>query len=130
MGNQFHSVHCLFDIERLIHENPTNASQLTLNAVESKRYMDDLQLSFDSLNNLELVARQSIALFESRGFKLRKWVANKISKSVLLNVPSQDLGTNIREIDLTSQLMPHSKALDLIWDVEGDKLRVCSGQRL
>ena len=46
----------LFAIERLIDENPANASQLTLNAVESKRYRYDLLLSFDSLDELELVA--------------------------------------------------------------------------
>ena len=92
--------------------------------------MCDLLLSFDSLHKLELVARQSIALFESRGFKLRKWVANGVSKSFFIIVSSEDLGTSIREIDLTSQLMPNSKALGLIWDVDDDKLRVCSRQRL
>ena len=103
---------------------------MTLNAIETKRYMDDLLLSFDSFDDLELVAKQSMALFKTRGFKLRKWVANGVSKSVLLNVPSEDLGRNVREIDLTSQLMPDSKALGLVWDVEGDKLRVCSRRKL
>ena len=121
----------LFAIERLLSENPTNANLMTLNAIETKRYMDDLLLSFDSFDDLELVAKQSMALLKSRGFKFRKWVANGVSKSVLLNVPSEDLGRNVREIDLTSQLMPDdSKALGLVWDVEGDKLRVCSRRKL
>ena len=116
----------LFAIEKLINENPTEADQMTLTAIETKRYMDNLLLSYDSLSDLELVSRQPIALFKSRGFQLRKWVANGLSKSVLMNIPQRDLGSNIREIDLSTQIMPDSKALGLIWDVEGDRLRVCS----
>ena len=67
-------------------------------------------------------------LFASRGFKLRKWVANNLSKSVLSFVPSCDLITNIKEIDLCSQSLPDSKALGLVWVVESDRLRVCSSQ--
>ena len=119
----------MFAIERLIDENPACASQLTLTSIESKRYMDDL-LSFDSFDDLKLVTQESKALFESRGFKLRKWVANSVSKSVLLNLPPEDLGANDKEIDLTSHLMPDSKALGLVWDEEGDRLRVCSRRKL
>ena len=45
-------------------------------------------------------------------------------KSVLMNIPQQNLGSNIWEIDLWTQLMPDSTALGLIWDVEGDQLCV------
>ena len=92
--------------------------------------MDDLLLSFDSFDDLKLVTQELKALFESRGFKLRKWVANSASKSVLLNLPPEDLGANVKDIDLTSQLMPDSKALGLVWDVEDDRLLVCSRRKL
>ena len=59
----------LFAREKLIVENPTGADQLTLTAIETRRYMD-LSLSYDSLSDLELVYCQPIALFESRGFQL------------------------------------------------------------
>ena len=72
----------LFAIERLIDENPTCANQLTLTSIESKRYIDNLLLSFDSFDDLKLVTQESKALFKSRGFKLRKWVANSVSNSV------------------------------------------------
>ena len=114
----------LFAIEKLVAENPTNASNLTLSAVESNRYMDDLLLSSDSLEDLETISRESVLLFQSRGFKLHKWVSNSDSKLVLTGMPKSDLGLNIREIDLGSQPMPDSKALGLVWDVENDKLRV------
>ena len=92
--------------------------------------MDDLLLFFDSFDDLKLVTQESKAVFESRGFKLHKWVANSMSKSVLLNLPPEDLRANVKEIDLTSQLMPDSKALGLVWDVKSDRLRVCSRRKL
>jgi len=45
-----------------------------------------------------------------------------------LTISQKDLGSNVREIDLTSQLMPDSKALGLVWDVESDKLCVLASQ--
>ena len=112
----------LFAIERLIDGNHTIASQLTLTAIESKRSMGDMLLSHDSLSDLKLVTEESIALFGSRGFKLRKGVANGLSKSVLSSFPSEHVKANIWELDFTSQLTPNSKALGLIRDAKGDRL--------
>ena len=120
----------LFAIQRLISENPTDAGELTLTAIENNRYMDDLLLSSDSLVDLHTVSRESIALFKSKGFKLREWVANNISKSVLSEVPNDDLSPNLKEIDIGTQLIPASKALGLVWDVENDRLRVSCKQNL
>ena len=120
----------LFAIDRLIDENHTCASHLTLTSIENKRYVNDLLLSFDSFNDLKLVTQESKALFDSKGFKLCKYVANGVSKSVLLNVSPEDLVANVKEIDLTSHRMPDSKVLGLVWDVEGDRLRVCSKRQL
>ena len=75
-----------------MNENPTNAGQLTLTAVANNRYMDDLLLTSDSVNDLETFSRESALLFQSRDFKLRKWVANRQSKSILSNIPKKDLG--------------------------------------
>ena len=69
----------LFAIEKLFAENLTNISNLTLPVVETNRYMDDLLLSFESLEDLETVSCESVLLFQSRGFKLR--VCNSDSKA-------------------------------------------------
>ena len=120
----------LFAIERLVAENNMNASHPTLTAIENYRYMDNLLLSTDSLVELEVVSQESAELFQSRGFRLRKWVANSISKSVLSGISQCDLGPSIRKIDLGSQLVLDSKALGLAWDVEHDSLRVCTRRTL
>jgi len=90
--------------------------------MERNCYMDDLLLSSDSLTDLETLSEESVRLFESRGFKLRKWVANGQSKSILLKVPQCDLETNIQEIDFVAEPMPDSTALGLLWDIENDTL--------
>ena len=120
----------LLAIERLILENPTAASQLTLSMVENNRYMDDMLMTSESLTDLEMIARESMSLFESRGFKLRKWVANGLSKSILSNIPQSELGSSIREIDLGSHPMPDCRALGVVWDVENDCLKVCRNSAL
>ena len=92
--------------------------------------MDDLLLSADSIDELTIISREATSLFQSRRFKLRKWVANSRSKSVLSGMPPSDLGSSLRKVDLWTQPMPDSKALGLVWDVEDDKLRVSSRQPL
>ena len=86
--------------------------------------MDDLLLSSASLEDLETISCESVSLFQSRGFKLRKWVCNSDSKSVLTGIPKSDLRSNLREIDLGSQPTPGSITLGLVWDMENDKLSV------
>ena len=89
----------LLAFNRLVEENPTNASKLTLHAIKNNRYIDDILLASDSLSDLEIIAKVSIDLMESRGFKLRKWVSNCQAISILLNVLRCDLASSVSEID-------------------------------
>ena len=90
----------LLALKQLVAENPTSASHVTLNAVETNRYMDDLLLASDHLVDLEAFASKGCKLFASRGFQLRKWVANSHAKSVLYIIPQCDLAATVSEIDL------------------------------
>ena len=108
----------------MVEENPVNASSLTLKAVEQNRYMDDVVLANNSLENLNLIVKEGLELFSSRGFKLRKWVVNFHAKEVLSCVPQCDLATGVSEVNLGSEPLPDSKTLGLIWDLENDKFRV------
>ena len=97
-------------IKTIVAENPTGASYMTLNAVEDNRYMDDMLLACDSLTDLKTVASESRALFASRGFALRKWMANSDATSILSTISKIDLAKDIVEVDLGSQPFPDSKA--------------------
>ena len=59
-------------IKNVVSENPTGASNITLNAIEFNRYMDNMLLACDTLSELETIASESRTLFDSRGFALRK----------------------------------------------------------
>ena len=111
-------------INTVVSENPTGASGMTLNAIENNRYMDDMLLACDSLSDLKIIASESRELFSSRGFTLRKWIANSAATSILTEIPRDDLAGDIKEVDLGSQPLPDSKALGLIWDPESDRLRI------
>ena len=105
----------------MISENPTSASEVTLSVVDKNRYMDNVLYSNDSLSELEKVARESTALFNRLGFKLRKWISNSCAKAILTEIPQCDLAS---EVTIWAEPMPDSKALGVIWDVENDKLKV------
>ena len=76
----------LLALKRLVQENPVNVSELTLNVIQNNQYMDDILFASDNLGDLETIARESAELFESRGFKLRKWIANSHAESILSRV--------------------------------------------
>ena len=65
--------------------------------------MDDLLFAGGTLSDVETFAREGIELFESRGFKLRKWVTNGYAKSVLRQVPQCDHAPSVGKIDIGSQ---------------------------
>ena len=115
----------LLALKKLIVENPANASQVTLSAIEHSRYMNDLLLlSNDSLVDLKMITSESMVLFEGRGFSLHKWAANLFTKQILLQISRCDLATCVREVDLGSDPLPNYSALGLTWDTESDVLLV------
>ena len=85
----------LLAIKTLISENPTSANDVTLSVVDKNCYMDDVLYSNDSLSELEKVARESTALFDSRGLILRKWISNSCAKAILTEIPQCDLAPSI-----------------------------------
>ena len=88
----------LLALKRLVEENPSNASQLTLQAIKRKSYMNDVLLASDSLSDLEIIAKENIDLMESRGFMRPKWVSNRCVESILTKVPRCDLAPSVRLI--------------------------------
>ena len=115
----------LLAIKRLVEENCANANQLTLDAITNNRYMDDMLVASTSLESLCVIVSEGIKLFASRGFKLRKWVANSHAKEILESVPHCDLASCLEEVDLgTSKPLPNSKTLGLTRDPQNDKLCV------
>ena len=116
-------------IKKMVEQNPSKASDLTLGTVLKNMYVDDFIFSADSFNDAQLIANEAIALFHSRGFELVKWSANKESVNVLVGVESELLAPSIREVDLETNnvTMLSAKTLGWVWVTESDQLRIqCS----
>ena len=82
-------------------------------------------LASHSLDDLKRISRKSDSLFKSGGFILCKWAATDNSKTVLSGILKFDLGSNVREIDLSAEPMPDLKTFGLVWDVENNRLPMC-----
>ena len=106
----------LMAIKRLVEENLTNAGQLTLQVVENNRYMDDS------------IASEAVDLFRSRGFRLRKWVANSHAREILWDIPKSDLAQFHGEVDIGCDALLDSGTLGLTWEPQQDVFQInCKG---
>ena len=118
-----------FTIKKTLDDNTTGASDLTLDTIHKNIYMDDLMFSVDSLNEAKIIANEAIDLFDSRGFKLVKWSANKNAIPVLTKFEKDVLISGMRELDLSLEHdndLPETKPLGCVWETGGDCLRIVS----
>ena len=115
--------------KKLVEENPTCASDMTLQNILQNMYMDDLIFSVDSLESAQTITNEAVSLFKSRGFKLVKWSTNRDTMSVLSSLGPELLSASIRELDLCGEelALPSAKTLGCVWDPDSDELRIdCS----
>ena len=115
--------------KKLVEENPTCASDMTLQNILQNMYMDDLIFSVDSLESAQTITNEAVSLFKSCGFKLVKWSANRDTMSVLSSLGPELLSASIRELDLCGEelALPSAKTLGCVWDPDSDELRIdCS----
>ena len=111
-----------FSIQKTLDDNTTCTSDLTLDAIRKNIYMDDLMFSVDSLDEAKIIANEAIDLFDSRGFKLVKWSANKNAVPVLAKFEKEVLISGMRELDLSIEHdndLFETKALGYVWETGG-----------
>ena len=115
--------------KKLVEENPTCASDMTLQNILQNMYMDDLIFSVDNLESAQTITNEAVSLFKSHGFKLVKWSANRDTMSVLSSLGPELLSASIRKLDLCGEelALPSAKTLGCVWDPDSDELRIdCS----
>ena len=118
-----------FAIQKTLEDNATGASDLTRDTIRKNIYMDNLIFSVDTLDEAKTIAHEAIELFDSRGFKLVKWSANRDSVPILAELDKEILVSNIRELDLSldnGNDLPDAKALGCVWETGEDRLRMVS----
>ena len=113
-GVQSSSFIASFAIQKTLDDNATGASDLTLDTIRKNIYMDDLMFRVNSLDEAKIIANEAIDLFDSRGFKLVKWSANKNAVPVLAKFEKEVFISGMRELDLSIEHdndLPETKAL-------------------
>ena len=83
----------------------------------------------DSLDEARVIAEKAVELFESRGFKLVKWSANRESLSVLADFDKETFVSGLRELDLSREHgneLPDTKALGCVWETGEDRFKIVS----
>ena len=81
-------------------------------------------MSCNSFNDLQTIAFGA-DFFGSRGFKLRKWIANCHAKEILSAIRKCDLAASLKQVNIGYDPLPDSKGLGLMWDPRKNELRVC-----
>ncbi|XP_055528072.1 uncharacterized protein LOC129720607 [Wyeomyia smithii] len=93
---------------------------LAAQATEEDTYMDDVISGADDIDTAVELRRQLVSLFESGGFRLRKWISNH--ERVLEGIPNENLAlpnTNEVNLDHESSVM----TLGLTWLPKTDCFR-------
>ena len=118
-----------FAIQKTLEDNATGASDLTRRTIRKNIYMDDIIFGVDSLEEARTIAYEAIELFDSRGFKLVKWSANRDTLSVLAELDKEVLVSSMRDLDLSIEQgndLPDAKTLGCVWETGEDRLRIVS----
>ena len=83
-------------------------------------YVDDLLKSVDSDNQAVQIINEVSNALSQCGFHLTGFISN--SRSVLAELPNEELSKGLKTIDLSKEELPQERALGVIWDVEEDNL--------
>ena len=103
-----------FAIQKTLDDN-TGASDVTCDTIRKNIYMDDLMFSVDSLDKAKIIANEAIDLFNSQGFKLVKWSANKYVVPVLAEFEKEVLISGMHGLSLEQNNdLPETKALSCV----------------
>ena len=93
-----------------------NASLNAKFAINRKFYMDDFLKSMSNKNDLIKLVREVISVFNSRGFRLNKFISN--STFVLESLPKTEISSKYVNLDLNYLIS--ERTLGLIWNIEND----------
>ena len=97
------------------HEFPSDV----ISTVLKNFYVDDCLKSLPSSSEAVRHVGNLRELMSRGGFNLTKWISN--DRKVLESIPLHDRAKNVKELDLTKDVLPVERALGVSWSVENDK---------
>ena len=97
------------------HEFPSDV----ISTVLKNFYVDDCLKSLPSSSEAVRHVDNLRELMSKGGFNLTKWISN--DRKVLESIPLHDRAKNVKELDLTEDVLPVERVFGVSWSVENDK---------
>ena len=110
-----------YALRRTAEENRSKSSPDAVDTVLKNFYVDDcLKSVADGAQAVEL-CKDLTALCASGGFHLTKWTSN--SRALLASVPDCERAKDVRDLDLSHDVLPTERALGVLWCTESDSFK-------
>lgn len=107
-----------FALRRTAHDNATKFDSNVIEAVRTSFYVDDLLKSMKSSEEAIRMQCQLSELLQAGGFHLTKWSSNR--REVLDAIPESERAKELRNIDLSRDVLPVERTLGMEWDIQHD----------
>ena len=107
-----------FALRKTAEENRSESSQEAVDTVLNNFYIDDCLTSVSSVSQAIALYKDLVTLCASGGFNLTKWTSN--SRDFLAAVPENDRAKDVRNVDLSQDVLPIERALGVLWCIESD----------
>jgi hypothetical protein len=89
--------------------------------VENSFYVDDGLKSVEKVEQATKLIKGSIEMCQKGGFRLHKFTANK--REVIESIPVDYRATEVKELDLSHDILPIERVLGMEWCIESDSFR-------
>ena len=107
-----------FALRKTAEENRSKSSQEAVDTVLSDFYIDDCLTSVSNESQAIALYKDLKALCASGGFNLTKWTSN--SRDFLAAIPEHERAKDVRNVDLSQDVLPIERALGVLWCIESD----------
>lgn len=110
-----------YALRRTAEENRSKSSPETVDTILKNFYVDDCLKSVASEAQAFELYKDLTALCASGGFRLTKWTSN--NRALLAWIPDHEKAKDIRDLDLTHDMLPMERALGVLWCTESDSFK-------
>ena len=108
-----------FGLLRMARDNGSEFHTSVSSTVTKNFYVDDCLKSVKSQDEAIDLVNELQRLLRRGGFNLTKWIYN--SRAVLENTPQSDRAKEVKDLDLSHDVLPVERALGVHWNVERDE---------
>lgn len=107
-----------YALKRTAEDARNKLPQEVVDTVLQNFYVDDYLNSVSTESHAIALAKQIRNLCSNGGFRLTKWISN--SRAVLSSIPVEERAKEVKDLDLSHNVLPMERALGVQWSTEKD----------